>query len=233
MVEINKVLIVEDDPNLGKILFEYLEAKNYNVSLAVDGEDGLDKFLKSKDWDIVLLDVMMPKKDGFSLARDIRKINKNIPIIFLTAKSQKDNIIKAFNLGADDYLTKPFSIEELIARIKAVMKRVPKTEENILPDKFKLSNYEFLHNQNVLIDIDKKKYKLTTKENELLKLFCENLNSKVDRNAALIKIWGDDSYYNARSMDVYIAKLRKYLKLDPKIEIKTIHGQGFKLLILE
>ena len=176
---------------------------------------------------------MMPKQDGFSLARDIRKINKNIPIIFLTAKSQKDNIIKAFNLGADDYLTKPFSIEELIARIKAVMKRVPKTEENILPDKFKLSNYEFLHNQNVLIDIDKKKYKLTTKENELLKLFCENLNSKVDRNAALIKIWGDDSYYNARSMDVYIAKLRKYLKLDPKIEIKTIHGQGFKLLILE
>ena len=133
MVEINKVLIVEDDPNLGKILFEYLEAKNYNVSLAIDGEDGLDKFLKSKDWDIVLLDVMMPKKDGFSLARDIRKINKNIPIIFLTAKSQKDNIIKAFNLGADDYLTKPFSIEELIARIKAVIKRVPKKEENILP----------------------------------------------------------------------------------------------------
>tara|TARA_B100001057_G_scaffold77507_2_gene72410 strand:- start:26971 stop:27672 length:702 start_codon:yes stop_codon:yes gene_type:complete len=233
MVEINKVLIVEDDPNLGKILFEYLEAKNYNVSLAIDGEDGLDKFLKSSEWDIVLLDVMMPKKDGFSLARDIRKINKNIPIIFLTAKSQKDNIIKAFNLGADDYLTKPFSIEELIARIKAVMKRVLKKEENILPDKFKLSKYEFLHNQNVLIDIDKKKYKLTTKENELLKLFCENLNNKVDRNAALIKIWGDDSYYNARSMDVYIAKLRKYLKLDPKIEIKTIHGQGFKLLILE
>ncbi len=232
-MERNKILIVEDDPNLGKILLEYLEAKNYNVSLAIDGEDGFKKFLENQEWDVVLLDVMMPKKDGFSLARDIRKVNQDIPIIFLTAKSQKDNIIKAFNLGADDYLTKPFSIEELIARIKAIMKRIPKKIDNILTDKFKLSTYQFIHNQNLLIDKQNREYKLTTKENELLKLFCENVNKKVNRNTALIKIWGDDSYYNARSMDVYIAKLRKYLKSDPKIEIKTIHGHGFKLLILD
>ena len=232
-MERNKILIVEDDPNLGKILLEYLEAKNYNVSLAIDGEDGFKKFLENQEWDVVLLDVMMPKKDGFSLARDIRKVNQDIPIIFLTAKSQKDNIIKASNLGADDYLTKPFSIEELIARIKAIMKRIPKKIDNILTDKFKLSTYQFIHNQNLLIDNQNREYKLTTKENELLKLFCENVNKKVNRNTALIKIWGDDSYYNARSMDVYIAKLRKYLKSDPKIEIKTIHGHGFKLLILD
>ena len=127
-MERTKILIVEDDPNLGKILNEYLEAKNYDVRLAIDGEDGLQKFLKDPSWDIILLDVMMPKKDGFSLAKDIRKVDQDTPIIFLTAKSQKDNVIKAFNLGADDYLTKPFSIEELVARIKAVMKRVPKKE---------------------------------------------------------------------------------------------------------
>ena len=232
-MERTKILIVEDDPNLGQILNEYLEAKNYNIRLAIDGEDGLQKFLEDPNWDIILLDVMMPKKDGFSLAKDIRKVNQDIPIIFLTAKSQKDNVIKAFNLGADDYLTKPFSIEELVARIKAVMKRVPKKEVIKLPVKFKISDYVFIHNQNILMYNQKEEYKLTTKENELLKLFCENLNNKVDRNSALIKIWGDDSYYNARSMDVYIAKLRKYLKSDPKIEIKTNHGHGFKLLILE
>jgi DNA-binding response OmpR family regulator len=227
-----KILVVEDDPNLGKILLEYLEAKNFEITLAIDGEDGLEKFLNNT-WDILLLDVMMPKKDGFSLAKDIRKVDKTIPIIFLTAKSQKDNIIKAFKIGADDYLTKPFSIEELLARIEAIMKRVPEKDSQELSDEFRLGSYKYLHNQNLLVDKDKNKYSLTTKENELLKLFCTNVNDKVDRNAALIKIWGDDSYYNARSMDVYIAKLRKYLKSDPKIEIKTIHGYGFKLLILD
>tara|TARA_Y100000992_G_scaffold88876_1_gene57221 strand:- start:4685 stop:5380 length:696 start_codon:yes stop_codon:yes gene_type:complete len=227
-----KILIVEDDPNLGKILFEYLDAKNFDISLAIDGEEGLEKFLNNT-WDLLLLDVMMPKKDGFSLAKDIRKVDQDIPIIFLTAKSQKDNIIKAFKLGADDYLTKPFSIEELLVRIEAILKRVPEKDMKELSDKFNLGSYTYIHNQNLLIDKDKKKFSLTTKENELLKLFCLNINNKVERNAALIKIWGDDSYYNARSMDVYIAKLRKYLKSDPNIEIKTIHGHGFKLLILD
>tara|TARA_B100000029_G_C17277985_1_gene852413 strand:- start:310 stop:840 length:531 start_codon:yes stop_codon:yes gene_type:complete len=176
---------------------------------------------------------MMPKKDGFSLAQDIRKIDKSIPIIFLTAKSQKENIIKAFKLGADDYLTKPFSIDELLARMIAVMKRIPKKKEKKLEEKFDFANFKFIHNQNLLIDNKGKEHQLTTKENELLKLFCLNLNKRVDRNSALIKIWGDDSYYNARSMDVYIAKLRKYLKSDSKVQIKTIHGHGFKLLILD
>ena len=227
-----KILIVEDDPNLGKILYEYLDAKNFDISLAIDGEEGLEKFLNNT-WDLLLLDVMMPKKDGFSLAKDIRKVDQDIPIIFLTAKSQKDNIIKAFKLGADDYLTKPFSIEELLVRIEAILKRVPEKDMKELSDEFNLGSYTYIHNQNLLIDKDKKKFSLTTKENELLKLFCLNINNKVERNAALIKIWGDDSYYNARSMDVYIAKLRKYLKSDPNIEIKTIHGHGFKLLILD
>ena len=228
----NRVLVVEDDPNLGKILMDYLSAKDYMVDLGVDGEEGLEKFVNG-NYDILILDIMMPKKDGFSLAQDIRKIDKSIPIIFLTAKSQKENIIKAFKLGADDYLTKPFSIDELLARMIAVMKRIPKKKEKKLEEKFDFANFTFVHNQNLLIDNKGKEHQLTTKENELLKLFCLNLNKRVDRNSALIKIWGDDSYYNARSMDVYIAKLRKYLKSDSKVQIKTIHGHGFKLLILD
>ena len=227
----NRVLVVEDDPNLGKILMDYLSAKDYMVNLAVDGEQGLEKFVNG-NYDILILDIMMPKKDGFSLAQDIRKVDKLIPIIFLTAKSQKENIIKAFKLGADDYLTKPFSIDELLARMIAVMKRIPKKKEKKLEEKFDFANFTFVHKQNLLIDNKGKEHQLTTKENELLKLFCLNLNKRVDRNSALIKIWGDDSYYNARSMDVYIAKLRKYLKSDSKVQIKTIHGHGFKLLIL-
>ena len=228
----NRVLVVEDDPNLGKILMDYLSAKDYMVNLAVDGEQGLEKFVNGI-YDILILDIMMPKKDGFSLAQDIRKVDKLIPIIFLTAKSQKENIIKAFKLGADDYLTKPFSIDELLARMIAVMKRIPKKKEKKLEEKFDFGNFKFMHNQNLLIDNKGKEHQLTTKENELLKLFCLNLNKRVDRNSALIKIWGDDSYYNARSMDVYIAKLRKYLKSDSKVQLKTIHGHGFKLLILD
>ena len=228
----NRVLVVEDDKNLGKVLTDYLTSKNYLVQLAEDGEIGFDFFINN-DYDIIILDVMMPKKDGFSLAKDIRKMNKDIPIIFLTAKSHKENIIKAFNLGADDYLTKPFSIEELLLRMDAVLKRTVKIDKIELDDNFIIGSYTFHHNQNLLISSSGTNYKLTTKENDLLKLFCENINSKVDRSLALMKIWGDDSYYNARSMDVYIAKLRKYLREDKKIDLKTIHGFGFKLLILD
>jgi len=228
----NRVLVVEDDKNLGKVLTDYLTSKNYLVQLAEDGEIGFD-FFTNNDYDIIILDIMMPKKDGFSLAKDIRKMNKDIPIIFLTAKSHKENIIKAFNLGADDYLTKPFSIEELLLRMDAVLKRTVKIDKIELDDNFIIGSYTFHHNQNLLISSSGTNYKLTTKENDLLKLFCENINSKVDRSLALMKIWGDDSYYNARSMDVYIAKLRKYLREDKKIDLKTIHGFGFKLLILD
>ena len=148
-----RILIVEDDPNLGKILNEFLSAKGYHVVLAVDGEEGKEKFLNEDDWNLIILDVMMPKKDGFSLAKDIRKVDKNIPIIFLTAKSQKENIIKAFKLGGDDYLTKPFSIEELLVRMEAIMKRTPPLKKNKLDENFELGNYKYIHNQNLLIEI--------------------------------------------------------------------------------
>ena len=230
-MENNKILIVEDDPNLGKVLLEYLSMKGFDTDIAENGEIGLKKFL-NQQYDFVVLDIMMPKKDGFSLAQDIRKIDDKIPIIFLTAKSQKENILKAFKIGADDYLTKPFSIDELLVRIKAIQKRLPKTKVIELEDEFKFASFNFFHKQNLLI-VGTTKINLTTKENELLKLFCINLNEKVDRNHALIKIWGDDSYYNARSMDVYIAKLRKYLSHSDKVQIKTIHGHGFKLMILD
>ena len=227
----NKILIVEDDPNLGKVLLEYLSMKGFDTDIAENGEIGLKKFL-NQQYDFVVLDIMMPKKDGFSLAQDIRKIDDKIPIIFLTAKSQKENVLKAFKIGADDYLTKPFSIDELLVRIKAIQKRLPKKEVIELVDEFKFASFTFFHKQNLLI-VGATKINLTTKENELLKLFCINLNEKVDRNHALIKIWGDDSYYNARSMDVYIAKLRKYLSHNDKVQIKTIHGHGFKLMVLD
>ena len=224
----NKLLIVEDDPNLGRILEDYLKLKGYQITLAVDGEDGLSKFSKD-NFDFIILDIMMPKKDGFSLAKDIRDINSVVPILFLTAKNMKDNIIKAFKLGADDYLTKPFSMEELILRIKAIQKRVKVDKVKPLHDKFDFGQFTFYHKEN-LLSIKENKIKLTTKENELLKLFCLNINKKVNRKEALIKIWGDDSYYNARSMDVYIAKLRKYMKLsDENVKIMTLHGYGFKL----
>ena len=227
-----KILVVEDDPSLGKVLSEFLTAKNFNVELAQDGDSGLDKFINGS-YNILVLDIMMPKKDGFSLAQDIRKIDKSIPIIFLTAKSEKENVIKAFKLGADDYLTKPFSIDELLLRINAILKRVPIKEKPKLKDNFKFGTFIFSHNQNLLVNEEADSFQLTTKENELLKLFCLKINKEVNRNSALIKIWGDDSYYNARSMDVYIAKLRKYLKSDDKVQIKTIHGHGFKMLILD
>ena len=228
----NNILIVEDDPNLGKILQDYLKLKGYKITLAVDGEDGLSKFSKD-NFDFIILDIMMPKKDGFSLAKDIREINNIVPILFLTAKNMKENIIKAFKLGADDYLTKPFSMEELILRIKAIQKRVTVDKVNPLPDKFVFSEFTFYHKEN-LLSIRDKVIKLTTKENELLKLFCLKINKKVNRKEALIKIWGDDSYYNARSMDVYIAKLRKHMKLtDKNVKIMTLHGYGFKLFASE
>ena len=166
----NNILIVEDDPNLGKILQDYLKLKGYKITLAVDGVDGLSKFSKD-NFDFIILDIMMPKKDGFSLAKDIREINNIVPILFLTAKNMKENIIKAFKLGADDYLTKPFSMEELILRIKAIQKRVIVDKVNPLPDKFVFSEFTFYHKEN-LLSIRDKAIKLTTKENELLKLFC-------------------------------------------------------------
>lgn len=225
-----KILLAEDDPNLGMLLQEYLHAKNYEVILARDGNEGLDIFLSQKGFHLCILDVMMPKKDGFSLAKEIRLKDHDVPIIFLTAKSMKEDTIQGFKSGGDDYITKPFSMEELLMRISAILRRVNKQEPDSPPDHYKVGQYTFDTTGHKLL-IDNETIKLTTKENELLKLFCQNINKPVSRSFALKLIWGDDSYFNARSMDVYITKLRKHLKHDDKIQIMNLHGEGFKLVI--
>jgi two-component system, OmpR family, response regulator VicR len=222
----NKILLVEDDPNLGQILAEYLQLKGFDPVLCGDGEEGLSMYM-SKQFDLCLLDIMMPKKDGFTLAKEIRSIDKNLPIIFLTAKTLKDDAIEGFRIGADDYITKPFSMEELLLRINAVLRRTsPREEEN---NSFHIGNFVFNFNDQVL-SASGEEMKLTTKEAHLLKLLCQNKNKTLNRSAALKIIWGDDSYFNARSMDVYITKLRKYLKNDDHLNILTVHGEGFKLV---
>ena len=222
-----KLLVVEDDPNLGQILRDYLRLKEYDPTLCIDGEIGLETF-KTGKFDLCLLDIMMPKKDGISLAKDIRLLNKDIPIIFLTAKSLKEDTIDGFRAGADDYITKPFSMEELLLRIHAVLRRSLKGEKH-QKTVYKFGESTFDYDKQTLV-IKDQKIKLTNKESQLLRLLCQNMNEVLDRSAALKMIWRDDSYFNARSMDVYIAKLRKYLKLDESISIITIHGEGFKLI---
>ena len=224
-----KVLLVEDDPNLGSLLKEYLDAKGYSTVLAVNGKQGYDVFSKDK-FGICILDVMMPIKDGFTLAKEIRAIDINIPIVFLTAKSMKEDALEGFTIGADDYITKPFSMEELLMRIKAILRRTDnKSVKNTDQEEFEIGKYKFDYKHQVL-DLNGAQHKLTTKEAELLKLLCLHENDVLDRNFALKSIWNDDNYFNGRSMDVYIAKLRKYLKEDTAVELINVHGKGFKLL---
>ena len=225
-----KILLCEDDENLGMLLREFLQAKGFNADLCSDGEKGYKEFLKGK-YDLCVLDVMMPKKDGFTLAQEIRNVNREIPIIFLTAKNLKEDILEGFKIGADDYITKPFSMEELVFRIGAILRRVKgkKDKEITL---YKIGRYTFDTQKQVLISKDKTQ-KLTTKESELLALLCSHVNEILERNFALKTIWIDDNYFNARSMDVYITKLRKLLKDDPSIEIINIHGKGYKLIAPE
>ena len=228
-MEKTKVLLVEDDPNLGSLLKEYLEAKGYSTVLATDGKKGYDVFSKDK-FGICILDVMMPIKDGFTLAKEIRVLDANIPIVFLTAKSMKEDAIEGFSVGADDYITKPFSMEELLLRIKAILRRAEgKSSKNSDQTDFNIGKYKFDYKHQVL-DLKGVQHKLTTKEAELLKLLCLHANDVLDRNFALKSIWNDDNYFNGRSMDVYIAKLRKYLKDDAAVELINVHGKGFKLL---
>jgi DNA-binding response OmpR family regulator len=231
MKEIN-ILVVEDDPNLGQILQEYLGLKGYTTELATDGELGLKSF-ETGSFDFCILDIMMPKKDGFTLAREIRQQDQEIPIIFLTAKSMKEDAITGLKVGADDYLTKPFSMEELLLRIKAIMRRIKDNQEtrSFEPQQFSMGNCTFNYDH-LLLETPLRKIKLTTKESDLLRVFCMHLNHTVDRSFFLKEVWKDDSYFNARSMDVYIAKLRKYLKDDASLQIMTVHGQGFKLVTL-
>lgn len=220
------ILLAEDDPNLGMLLSKFLRAKGFDCTLAVDGEMAYKEF-NAGSFDFVVLDVMMPKKDGFTVAKEIRGIDKEIPVLFLTAKSMKEDKLKGFELGADDYLTKPFSMEELMARINAILKRTNKQEENHL---YSINNFLFDYNTRIL-SFQGNEQKLTTKECELLKILAKNIGKEVDRNDLLKAVWGDDNYFNGRSMDVYITKLRKYLSQDDKVEIVNIHGKGFKLLV--
>lgn len=223
-----KILLAEDDENLGILLKEYLKARNFDAELFTNGEKAL-KSLERNTYDICVLDVMMPIMDGFTVAKEIRKYKKDMPIVFLTAKSMKEDILEGFAIGADDYLTKPFSMEELIFRIEAILRRT-KTTSNSDEKVFKLAGYQFDCEKQTLVYEDKIQ-KLTTKESDLLKLLCINKNAVLERNYALKSIWIDDNYFNARSMDVYITKLRKYLKEEPGIQILNIHGKGFKLLV--
>lgn len=230
MTEINyRLLLVEDDPNLGFITQEALELQGYAVTLARDGEKAYDLFLKEA-YELCLIDVMLPVKDGFALAGEIRQINRHIPIIFLTAKALKEDKIEGFRLGCDDYITKPFSTEELGLRIQAVLRRSYPGANSVKEDVFKIGKFRF-NAVHQLLQQGETKQKLTNKESELLRLLCLHQNAVLERDVALKLIWGNDSFFNARSMDVYITKLRKYLSSDPRIEIVNIHGRGFKLTV--
>lgn len=230
MEEKQRVLLCEDDENLGMLLREYLQAKGYSAELCPDGDAGYKAFLKG-NFDICVLDVMMPVKDGFTLAQEIRAMNADIPIIFLTAKTLNEDVLEGFKMGADDYITKPFSMEVLVVRIENVLRRVSgrKNKENAL---YKIGRFMFDTKKQLLVD-GEEQTKLTTKESELLALLCAHANEILQRDYALKTVWTDDNYFNARSMDVYITRLRKHLKADDSIEIINIHGKGYKLIAPE
>jgi len=225
-----KILLVEDDPNFGTVLKDYLALNDYNVTHAKDGIEGLIMF-KNNDFDLCILDVMMPRKDGFSLAQDIRSSNKEIPIIFLTAKTLKEDVLRGYQVGADDYLNKPFDSEVLLFKIKAILQR-KESDTSAEDEQFEFEIGSFFFNSKLrhLSVGENEPQKLSPKESKLLKMLALYKNDLMPRELALTKIWRDDNYFTSRSMDVYIAKLRKYLKLDESVEILNIHGEGFRLV---
>jgi two-component system, OmpR family, response regulator len=229
-----KILLVEDDPNLSLVLQDYLEMMNYDITLCRNGKEGLQAF-RNETFNLCILDIMMPVMDGFTLAEEIKKLNESIPIVFLTAKSLKEDRIKGFRLGCDDYIMKPFSTEELSLRIQAILKRCQAQALNGFAQKeeepiYQIGQYSFDH-KNMILRIGTNERILTRKENALLKLLYENRNQLLPRDVALKSVWGNDDYFIGRSMDVFIAKLRKYLNEDPTIFITNVHGTGFKLEI--
>jgi DNA-binding response OmpR family regulator len=227
-----KILLVEDDPNLGLLLQDYLQLKGkFDVILCKDGEEGLKEFTK-QPYDLLILDVMMPKKDGFTLGKEIRKMNQHVPIIFATAKGMIEDKTQAFNLGGDDYITKPFRIEELLLRINALLRRTTDTgkKSEELQTHFVIGKYNFEYTTQIITNGDHQQ-KLSTKEAELLRLLCMRKNEVLTREEALLNIWHDDNYFNGRSMDVFLSKIRKYLKDDSRVEILNVHGKGYKLLV--
>lgn len=224
------ILLAEDDQNLGNILSNYLIAKGFDVQLCTNGQEAIDMFLKTP-FNLCILDIMMPKKDGITVAQEIRQFDKKVPILFLTAKSMEEDKLRGFQSGADDYVTKPFSMEELMARMEAILRRSEPDmgkEEGV----YEIGKYIFDYNHQT-ITFEGETQKLTSKESELLNLFCQFKNETLERSFALNRIWQNDSYFNARSMDVYITKLRKILSKDPNVEIINVHGIGFKLTIKE
>ncbi len=229
--ENKKILLVEDDPNFGTVLKDYLVMNDYDVVHAKNGMEGFEKF-KKDDYDMCILDVMMPYKDGFTLAKEIRDKNEEVPIIFLTAKAMKEDVLKGYKVGADDYLNKPFDSEVLLMKIQAIMQR--KSTESVADSKqfeFKVGGFHLNSKLRFLTYNEEDPIKLSPKENELLRLLALHLNDLMPRELALTKIWRDDNYFTSRSMDVYIAKLRKYLKKDENVEILNIHGEGFRLVV--
>ena len=231
IAEQKKILIVEDDFNFGNILRDYLILNDYNIVLATNGIEGMEKFEK-ENFDLCILDVMMPFKDGFTLGKEIREKNENIPLFFLSAKTLKEDVLRGFKIGADDYLTKPFDSEVLLAKIKAILNRknfvnIPESENF----EFEIGKFSFNSKLRFLTYGEEDSIKLSPKENQLLRLLVLHINDLLPREMALNKIWRDDNYFTSRSMDVYIAKLRKYLKPDESVEILNIHGEGFRLVV--
>ena len=225
-----RLLLAEDDRNLGNILKTYLDAKGYSTTLCSNGQEATEAF-KPGVFDFCILDIMMPVKDGFTAAEEIRAVDKKIPMLFLTAKALQEDKLRGFEIGADDYITKPFSMEELLLRIQAILRRSEETVKNSGADNlFQIGSYQFDFNRQTLT-IRKKEQRLTSKEAGLLRLLCIHANEVLDRTTALTEVWNDDSYFNARSMDVYIVKLRKYLREDPGVELINVHGVGFKLVM--
>lgn len=231
MTDSKNVLLVEDDPNFGIILRDYLSLNGFTVTLAKNGMEGFEKYKKGS-FDICILDVMMPYKDGYTLAKEIREENTSVPIIFLTAKSMKEDVLQGYKVGADDFLNKPFDSEVLLVKIKTLLKR--KSTQSSIDQKqfdFQIGRFHLNAKLRFLTLDNDQPIKLSPKENELLKLLALHLNDLMPRELALTQIWRDDNYFTSRSMDVYIAKLRKYLKSDPKVEILNIHGEGFRLVV--
>lgn len=223
------ILLAEDDLNLGHLLQTFLKSKGFDVTLAQNGKIAFEKF-NSGAFNFCIFDVMMPEMDGFTLAKEVRELDKKVPILFLTAKSMKEDKLEGFSIGADDYLTKPFAMEELLARIEAILRRSETASTAQESNEFHLGSIKY-EPELRLLHLNEEVKKLTTKENQLLKLLVKNQNEILDRQATLRAIWGDDNYFNGRSMDVYIAKLRKALKDEEAVQILNVHGKGFKLVI--
>jgi len=223
----HRILLVEDEANFGAVLRDYLLMNDYEVHLCQDGEEGLQAFQEGS-YHLCILDVMMPRKDGFTLAKEIRQMNQEIPIIFLTARSMREDVIEGFRVGGDDYITKPFDSEELLFRVKAILKRVQTDRKPA--DEFVFGDFHFNYRLHTLLHGDDS-HRLSPKEADLLRLLLHHRNDLLSREEALQTLWGEDNYFNARSMDVFISKLRKRFKPDPRVKIENVHGKGFRLVV--